>query len=204
MTKYSVTIQNQSDSNWKFFVYQQPPPESDNLTLAWLVSDLVIKPTQSYNFTWTTNYSFVWSETGILRPGITFTASGQKDCDPVGNNFSNFTFDGTYAGLTDPVKEGEAGSLFVHTQGTVPASKFSIGVGMSGKGSYAVMAKPNVTSVFTPVAKYFVVAAEMVEQGEVMDITEISQAGELDFPSSITSLNATFTKDNLWDIGPAR
>ena len=216
-SKYSVRVNNQSNSSWRYFIYQQPPRNSD-LTLAWLVSSLVIRPEQSYTFTWTTNYSLVWSESGIIGTGITVTASGQKDCDPQAKNFVTFKYEDESAYLTDPVQRGDKGNIYIHTEGTVPDGRFAVGIGMSGKPTHAIMARPNITSIFTPghVTKYYVAAADRVEEGEVinisiieplvqgaegyMEMNDVSEPCELVFPDNVTNLTVTFQKNNLWRI----
>lgn len=182
-------------------MYQQPPELTNNLTLAWLASDLKIQPGQKYSFQWTTNYSFVWSETGQLQPGVTFVASGEKPSDPEVKNVTSFSFADESAGFTEPVEGGENGSLTIKVKDGVPLKKFSIGVGMSGKGAYVVNAQPNVDQIFTPIIKYFVVPATHIVEGQVMDITSIGQPGLVDFETGITTMYATLTKDNKWVIG---
>ena len=73
---------------------------------------------------------------------------------------------------------------------------------MSGKGTYVVNAGPNLTHQFTPEPKYYVVAADKVEEGEVMDITTVTESGSLAFPPNVYNLTATLKSDNTWDITP--
>lgn len=165
-----------------FYVYQQPPSFLHNLTLAWLVSPYALEVGGIFTFTWDTQYSFVFG-TGVVKPGVTFRATGLKPCDPTNSNTVNFTFSNNTPSFNQPAVGGPSGSLTIHDEFNVPPNKFAVGVGMSGKGIYVVNAEPNLTHLFTPTPKYFVAAADSsVTEGEVMDITTITKFEELKFP----------------------
>ena len=202
-TNYSVKVVNNGAAPWKFYVYQQPPTIANNLSLAWFAAPYHIASGDSITFSWNIQYSFVWSATGIIKAGVKFKATGLKDCDPTGKNLTKFSFNNDTPQLSDPTSEGTAGSLTIKDDKSVPSNKFAVGVGMSGKGTYVVNAGPNLTHQFTPEPKYYVVAADEVVEGEVMDITTVTGPGSLVFPPNVYDLNATLKSDNTWDINPA-
>ena len=203
MTNYSVNVVNDSADPWKFYVYQEPPPVTNNLSLAWLVSPYHTAVGDSVSFGWKIQYSFVWSATGVLKPGVQFTATGLKDCDPAGKNLTSFTFEKDTPKLSDPTTGETIGILTIKDGDNVPSNTFAVGVGMSGKGTYVVNAGPNLTHHFTPEPKYYIVAGDEVIEGEVKDITTITRSAPLVFPLNVRKLTATLKSNNTWDIKPA-
>lgn len=200
MPPYSVKVINNANTAWKFFLFQSPPAITDSLTLAWFASPFHIAPGDNTSFSWNLSYQFVWSATGQVKPGITFKATGLKDCDPQRKNQVNFTFVNDTPKLTDPASGGAPGSLTICDENNVPANTFAVGVGMSGNGTYVVNAGPNLEHQFTPEPAYYIAAIEEVEEGQVMDIKTITQAGELKYPPNVYKLTATLKADNTWDI----
>ena len=69
--------------------------------------------------------------------------------------------------------------------------------------TYVVNAGPNLTRQFTPEPKYYIVAADEVVEGQVMDITTVTKSGSLVFPPNVYDLTATLKADNQWDIKPS-
>ena len=75
-TQYSLTCINNSQQLGSFAVFQKLPQSPPNVfTLAWLARPA--HPNTRVTFSWTTDYCFVWSETGVVQPGISFSASRQ-------------------------------------------------------------------------------------------------------------------------------
>ena len=201
-TNYSVKVVNKGAAPSKFYVYQQPPTIANNLSLAWFASPYRIAAGDNITFSWNIQYSFVWSDTGIVKAGVIFASMGLKECDPSGNNVTSFTFENDTPQLSEPMTGGTAGSLTINDGITIQSNRFAVGVGMSGKGTYVVNAGPNLTHQFTPEPKFYVVAADKVEEGEVMDITTVTESGSLAFPPNVYNLTATLKSDNTWDITP--
>lgn len=129
-------------------------------------------------------------------------ATGTKACDLESKNKTRFTFDDDTPRLGDPTSGGKEGTLTITNGSTVPPNTFSVGVGMSGKGTYVVNAGPNLKHQFTPEPAYYVAAIDQVVEGQVMDIQTITQAGELKFSDNQYGLVATLKGDNTWDIKP--
>ena len=200
MTAYDVQVINNSESGWKFYVYQSPPKEISNLTLAWFASKFVIGPGDQTSFQWKVNYQLMWSANGVIRPGVTFSAEGRKDCDPRTRNTSKFTFVNDEPELADPFFSGEKGQLYIRDGSNVPSKQFAVGVGMSGNPTFAVDAGPNVSHVFTPTPTYYIAAVEEVREGEVMDIETITQYAPIKFPPNVYTATATLKEDNTWSI----
>jgi len=204
-TSYRLKVINDSSNYADFCVYQQDPklgvPKVQSL--AWFAKPLF--PTTVANFTWTIDYSFVWSETGELKPGVLFEASQVWPADPGDPLDSQVLF--TYLDQAYTFEEGEAvltpqlGSLYVREQPAIPLKQASVGIGMAGSGTFAVQAQPNTLLTFTPHPAYWITAGTY-QQGEVLDIGAITEAAEIQFPPGVFNMTAILKLDNTWTVQP--
>ncbi len=199
---YNIVFQNNSTNNWNFLCFQNQPSglPSNYQTLAWFSK--AAAPTTKIVFSWSIDYSFVWGEVGNLVPGVIFNASQTVDADLSTTNAIDFTR--TSTGAFDFQNQGQgpnAGTLTINEDGTIPLNTASVGVGMSGFGTFAVPAQPNITATFQPTPTYYVAFSQNIQQGEVMDITQItSEMAEVQFPVNVTTMYATLGADNKWTI----
>ncbi|MGG7539858.1 protein rhiA [Rhizobium sp. ZK1] len=202
-TQYSLLLKNQSAQPWTFYVYQKmPQPSADVFSLAWFCSPYQIRVGNQIKFTWEIAYNFVWSDTGELIAGVDFLASGVQDCSPDGQNTTTFSLKGG-PGLSNSVKGPPSGSLLINDDSTVPNSRFSVGIGMSGTGTYVVQAGTNLQHTFTPTPSYWIAAGTNVKVGTVLSIDTITQTKEAKFPSAVFNLVGVLDETNTWDISPA-
>lgn len=202
-TPYQLKLVNQSAQPWTFYVYQKLPDQvADVFSLAWFASPYKISVGDSIKFKWEITYNFVWSDSGVLIPGVTFDAGGTKDADPNGENTTTFSLD-PGPNLSVPVKGNPKGSLVISDADDVPNNKFSVGIGMSGTGTYAVQAGTNLTHTFTPTPSYWIAAGANVQIGTVLNIQTIAKTAEAKFPAAVYSLVGTLGENNKWTIVPA-
>lgn len=198
MTQYSLTCINNSSLSGSFAVFQKAPPMTipgNVFSLAWFARPAA--PKTKVTFNWTLDYCFVWSETGILHPGITFNASQTIGADPNGTNFVQLTVDEYGASYFNPPNtSGSVGSLTIQQLSNVVPNRTSVGVGMSGSGTFAIQAAPNMNAVFTPHPNYWVLFGN-VKTGQVMDVEDVTGAVEVLYGGSLTSRTATLGMDNL-------
>lgn len=198
-TSYSLTLKNESAQHYTFYVFQKDPDQAsaDIFSLAWFASPFAIVPGNQIKFNWTIDYNFVWGATGTLMPGVTFHASGLVDADPAGSNKTNFTIDpGPH--LTDPTKGEPSGSLVIKDGPEVPNNAFSVGIGMSGAGTFAVQAGPNLTHAFTPTPTYYIGAGQNVHVGDVLDIVTSNPVAQVKFGHGEYNESYTLKSDNKW------
>ncbi|MEW6122379.1 MAG: protein rhiA [Pseudomonadota bacterium] len=201
MTKYTLRFINNSSATRSFLCYQQDPNIGvpDVVSLAWFAKQA--RPGTVVDFAWTIDYSFVWSQTGVLTPGVTFIASQSVPADPAGVNKIQFDYvDGAY-GFEQPATGGSAGSLTINTSAGFPANQAAIGIGMSGSGTFAVQAYPNDNAIFTPHPQYWVAFGNFLP-GQVLDITNISNPANVAFPANVYAMVATLNSDFTWTIQP--
>lgn len=201
MTQYSLTCVNNSNLIGSFAVFQKAPPVTmpgNIFSLAWFARPA--HPGSSVTFTWSVDYCFVWSETGVLQPGINFSASQIVSADPERDNLVQLTVDQYGASyFNDPNVAGASGSLTIQQLSGVVPNRTSVGVGMSGAGTFVVQAAPNMTAVFTPHPNYWVLFGNY-QTGDVMDIEDLTGAQEVTYGGSLTTRTATLGLNNLIQV----
>lgn len=198
MTQYSMTCVNNSQISGSFAVFQKAPPTTvpgNVFSLAWFARPTA--PGTQVTFTWSVDYNFVWSETGIIKPGINFSASQVIPADPNAQNLTQLMAD-NYGATTfsKTSNSGALGSLTIQQLSNVVPNRTAVGVGMSGSGTYVIQAAPNMTAVFTPHPNYWVLFGNY-ETGDVMDIEDVSGAVEVTYGGSLTGRTATLGLDNI-------
>lgn len=202
LMQYNRTLhfKNNSVNKGDFCIYQKLPDSSrlHVMSLAWL--SLPAEPTTHLKFDWTEDYSFVWSETGVLAPGVMFKASQVWKADLTKANHVGFRRkDDTY---TFEWKDLIPRTVFAIDQdNSIPMSDLSVGMGMSGSGVFATQAQPQSVSVFVPHPEYWIVFGDY-KKGVVLDFSEMKNVKNISFPESIYSLEVTLNKDNTWSVKP--
>ena len=148
-TQYSLEVTNNSTQFQDLCVYQKPVDLGvpNVMALAWLTAPAW--PNTTVTFTWTLDYSFVWSQTGSLKPGVTFRAQQTVAADP--ENLSSNQIQVDYRNGAFTFVQGSAagsaqlGSLYIRELSSIPANAASVGIGMSNAGFFVVQAQPNMT-----------------------------------------------------------
>jgi hypothetical protein len=74
---------------------------------------------------------------------------------------------------------------------------------MSGFGTFVVQAQPNITVTFNPHPKYYIIAGN-IQQGQVLDIKQVTSAPEVVFPPGVYQMTAILGLDNTWVIKPTQ
>lgn len=197
--QYSIIAINNSTEVGSFCVFQSDPNVNDPrvVSLAWFSKPVV--PRTKTQFTWTIDYSFVWSETGELIPGVIFDASQTFPADLSSTNQVTFMNAGGAFTFSNQTSGPDAGSLYILEDRSIPSSTASVGIGMSGAGTFVVPSQPNTTLIFSPRPKYWITFGNYTP-GQVLDITSISQKAQVDFPINVFSMTATFGADHQWTI----
>ena len=201
-TLYGVTLTNKSSKPWTFYIYQKPPESSpDVFSLAWFCSPYKVQLNNRISFQWGTDYSFVWGETGILRPGITFDAGGATSADPETGNTSVFAAPFPHdPEFSAPVRERPYEALTIKDCGTVPDHKYAVGIGMSGKGAFVTQSSSNLIHNFTPRPSYWIAASNNVQLGSVLRLETITQNEHIEFGPNVYNLSYTLNAKNQWEI----
>ncbi|MEO1085624.1 MAG: protein rhiA [Acidobacteriota bacterium] len=198
---YQLIFKNESTQFGSACVYQQDPDvtDPDVMSLAWFCKSTA--PTTTVDFDWSIDYNFVWSRTGALAPGVIFRASQVWDANLSTTNQVTLTKMNDAYTFKDQRQGARHGTLYVDQDNLVAPQELSVGVGMSGFGTFVVQGQPNVTAMFTPHPEYWITFGKF-QQGEVLDITQITNAAQIKFPPNVYSMTATLGSDNMWTIAP--
>lgn len=196
---YTLRFKNRSGSQHDFLCYQQGINVNTPYvyTLAWFA-----KPVANgvdVDFTWSIDYSFVWSEQGTLKPGITFNAQQVISADLQTANLVSFTDIDDAFQFGAPTAAGTAGSLTIDCDGTIPKGAATVGIGMSGQGTHAVAAEPNFAAVFTVHPEYWISFGSFVP-GQVVDEQTMVNSDQVNFPVNVYDMTATLDSGNNWSL----
>lgn len=198
MAAYTVTCINNSQLNGSFTIFQKPPKITAPAVvypLAWLARPTA--PGSQVTFTWSTDYNFVWAETGDIASEIHFRASQVIPADPNGQNFVQLTRDSFGATVfSGQNTTGNIGSLTIRQLSNIVFGRTAVGIGMSGSAIYAILSAPNITAVFTPIPNYWIIFGNY-ETGDMINPADIGGAVELLYVSSLTARTAVLNLDNL-------
>jgi len=209
MSQYSIVFQNNSSNFGNAAVYQTDANIGvpNVMSLAWFSQSAY--PTTNIVFDWDVDYSFVWGETGVLIPGVTFSASQTWAADPVTANQIDLTFAGQPTLVTPPAftftnltAAGTAGSLTIAQDGTIPMNLGSAGLAVSGSPAFVAPAQPNINLVFTPHPSYWITFGNYTP-GQVLDVESITNSAQIPFPPNVYTMYATCNADNSWSITQA-
>lgn len=201
MTQYSLNFINLSLNPGSVCIYQTHPETGVQsvLPIAWLTRH--VYPTGQVSFDWNDKYSFVWAETGYLAPGVKFFANQIWSADLSEQNMVSLSYTNS-AYTFENLRQGPvAGSLYVDQDDSLPLNLASIGIGMSGRSTYAVQAQPNMHLIFTPKPNYWITFGNFRE-GEVLDLRTITNYKKVTYSNNINSMTAILNEDNTWTIQP--
>ncbi|MFI8712570.1 hypothetical protein [Brevibacillus brevis] len=202
MTTYSVRFRNKSKNAGTALIYQKGVDINapDAQSLAWFS-----KGTNSgtnVTFRWTIDYSFVWSEIGELTPGVVFNANQVVDTDLKKKNAITLTRNESGYVFKDQ-SDSAPGVLHIYQDETIPYHGASVGIGMSGNGTFAVPSHPKLTALFTPHPKYYMAfSLQHIQEGQILDIDQFTNAVEIPFPPSCYSVFVELDETNNWHVTP--
>lgn len=199
---YTLVFRNNSTNAWNACVYQTQPDIANYevQSLAWFAK--AAAPTTQVKFEWGIDYAFVWDETGPLVPGVVFDSSQIWPADLTATNQVTLTHPNTpysYYTFANQTAGANGGSLYILTDGTVPLNMASAGIAMSGAGTFVCAAQPNLHLIFTPHPIYWITFG-VFEQGEVLDLTELTNSAQIEFPAGVYTMYAILNQDNTWTV----
>ena len=170
------------------------------LSLAWLCAPAW--PQTTVTFTWTLDFSFQWSQTGQVKPGVTFNAEQIMYANPDSLTTNQIQFDYRSGAFTflpgNAAGNAELGSLYIWELSGIPANTAMVGIGMSNAGTFAVQAQPNTNLVFTPHPDYWLTVGTF-RQGQVLDVEQITNEAAVPFDATF-SMQAVLDSQNNWTI----
>jgi hypothetical protein len=195
---YTLNFLNNSSNAGDVCVYQTDPDIGvpNVMSLAWFSE--FNHPTTQVQFQWQIDYSFVWGQTGQLLPGVLFSASQAWPADLQNTNQVTLTYERAYT-FANQTFGPHDGTLYITEDRTLPLKDASVGIGMSGAGTFVVQAEPNLNLLFTPHPRYWITFGDFTP-GEVLDTESITNVAEIVFPPNIFTMSAVLNKDNTWTV----
>lgn len=198
-TKYQLDVEHQGTSCGDFCIYQTYEDQDEDIrSLVWFSKKA--HPGTTLKFEWNIDYSFAWSEEGVLEPGVIFRASEVYKADPsnTSENSIGFTRESEAYHFVSSNHKTTQGKLGIKCDGTIPAGKASIGIAMSGKPVFARQADPNLQYTFAVHPKYWIAFGDF-EEGEVIDLNRMTERYEINFPVNQYERAIRLTADNTWE-----
>lgn len=191
----SLNVINNSFSMTSACLFQQS--QQDGLyPVVWFSRRMY--PNTSVRFAWSNNdYSFVWSETGQLVPGVTFSPS-QGITAATGNKVTLSVTDGAAQFDSPTPFPSQPNSLTINSAPNVNPGRYAVGVGLSGSSVYVAQAQPNMAALFSPPSNKVWLFAGDCETGDVLNefvpnTVEIVYAGQ-------TQATAILQPDGTWMV----
>ena len=199
--QYSVTFRNESENFGDICIYQEDPNlDIDVMSLAWLTKPT--HPRTTIQFTWSTDYIFIWKKINKLYSKTIIRSSEIIDTDLNTNNMVELSYENNaYRFKNLQTNLDKADELCIVENETIPLNDALVGIGMSGMGTFVKQAQPNRNLLFKPKPKYWI-AFGRYSQGEVLDITRITNKALLRFKPNLYSLIVILKEDNNWEIKP--
>jgi hypothetical protein len=143
----------------------------------------------------------VWSKTTNLIPGTIVKTSQAWDANLSTLNHVNFNYaNGAYT-FSDPSQGDYEGNLYIDQTKRVVSNDASIGIGMSGKGSFVIPSQPNMKVIMTPKPTYWVLFGDY-EEGEILDTTQVTDSAVKLQYKGTKVMNVEFTGNNTWNVLP--
>lgn len=201
-TNYTLQVTNNSTQYQDLCIYQkQPDLDVPNaLSLAWLAAPAW--PGTTVTFNWSLDYSFVWAQTGSIKPGVMFQPQQTVPADPDSLASNQIQFDYRNGAFTfmpgSALGVPQLGSLYIRELSGIPANVACVGIGMSNAGTFVAPAQPNFNLIFTPHPEYWLTAGTF-EQGEVLDVEEITNEISVPFDGTF-SMKAVLDAQNNWTV----
>lgn len=198
---YSIICRNESQNPWTFYLYQTLPENYNQVfSLAWFVTPYKVPPGAQITFSWTVDYSFVLGESGVLQPGMNYHVLQSVPADPNGKNQTTLHMVNNLPLLSNPINNGQEGTLSIKVDTTIPMNKYSTGIGMSGQGILVQQALPNTIETYAIYQTQYHIAAGLQESmGDILP-SYVSNSSSFQFRDGTFTLTATFGENNEWTI----
>lgn len=199
MLRYSLKIINEGDFKGALAVYQRQHDleAMGAMPLAWFTQKVF--PNMHAEFSWDKEYNFILSKEGELIPGVVFKAVESVDTSPEMHNMIEIDkgSDG-YVIKKQVTDHRRVGKLVIEGRSGIPEMDASIGIAMSGSGTFAWEAEPNVSMEVEPKPEYWITYGDF-RQGEVLDTRHITKKSlKIDYPRGKYGAVVVLKKDNTW------
>lgn len=197
MTQRQITLINNSSAPTSLAVLQNT--NSGGGVVAWLAK--YVYPNAQVRFTWDdSSLCFVWAGTGQISPGVAVDASQIVAANVNDANLISLSYDAKNRTFFfhDQSGNGQAGTLTIRTDTSIPTDAIATGIGMSDKPTLVMQAQPNMNYQFSPRPSY-ALAFGAITQGTIVDLHAITPQ-PVEFPPNVVALTATLGADHQWTV----
>jgi len=197
--EYTLTVNNDSTQAGDFAIYQEAPDVNvpNIITLAWLAKSA--NPTTTLEFSWSLDYSFIWTNSTDLKPGTKVITGQSWEADLVTSNRIVLDYVNNAYTFSDQSQGDYGGNLYIDQTQRVKANDIGVGIGMGGKGTFLCGSQPNMQLMFTPKPTYWIAFGSFVE-GEVLDVGKITQNAQKIQYKGVSDATVTLNADNTWTL----
>ena len=200
MVKRSITIKNNGTFKGNISIFQKQPDlkAMGAMSLAWLTKGA--NPNTKLKFEWIENYCFLWSEGEELKPGVVFSSSQTIPTNLRTNNKIKLEKNEYGYFFTNQITDAiHKDTLIIEESNSIPGNEASIGIGMSGLGTFVWQSEPNVYLNIQPKPQYWVTYGTF-NQGEVLNTQQlVDRAIQIEFPANKYTAIVTLNSNNTWE-----
>ena len=201
--QYTIYFINQSGYAGNVCVFQDSANVVCNqgtpAVLAWMVTGA--NPSVQVNFKWQSDYNFVWFNYAAPETQQIIAASiSTGSTVPLSYNQFGYYFKNPQA--------ASAGLLSIQQDSSIPSiNNAYAGIGMHGAGTFALTARPNIQSSYTPTVDgklvYCIGFGAQFSLNEVIDLSTLAiTPGKISFPPGVYGMTVILNSRNLWDTYP--
>jgi hypothetical protein len=196
---YSLRLENASNKDWTFFVYQAPATDDNRIaSLVWIATPSVVPVGTHAMLMWNSEPRFIWCTHSEHPTQMPFTASGQRGVNLKVNHGVLFNQDNnapSFEPCTEMLVPGP-GPWTIEVAANVPDHTYSIGTCMDGAGTLISTAMMSQRYDFTP--GYWIGAGTDVSAACVVDSARSSPRLAVSFPANVYDLSFYLDEKHRW------
>lgn len=194
---YSLRLENASDRDWTFFVYQAPTVADSRIeSLVWIASPSRVPPGSHALLMWHATPSFIWCTHSQHLTPMPFTASGQHAVDRGGHQGVLFNQDNNGPRFESCTVTEAPGAWSIAVADNVPDHIYRIGTRMDGASVLACTAMTSQLYDFS--ADYWIAAGTDISAESVIDSHHRSLQLAVRFPTNVYTLSFYLDQRHHW------
>jgi rhizosphere induced protein len=197
---YSLRLENASDRDWTFVVYQAPAVADSRIeSLVWIASPSRVAPGSHALLMWHATSSFIWCTHSQHLTPMPFTASGEHAVERGGGQGVLFTQDNNGPRFESCTVDEAAGAWSIAVADNVPEHTYRVGTRMDGAGVLACTAMTSQHYDFS--ADYWIAAGTQISAASVIDSHHHSPQLAVRFPANVYTLSFYLDERHHWHPG---
>ncbi len=201
LSPFHLIFENQSSATWSFVVYQSSKDRlpTQSKMLAWMSQKAA--PQTAIKYSWSPEYSFVWSQTGELTNASTIFANQVYPTELTGSD-NRITLlkntDGAYQ-FSQP-SPGAPPDAYIGASAAIPGQTLSVGIGIAKVPVLIAQAQPSVVLTFVPSFSTCIGFGQNIAKGQVLGSNSLNGPTQITYPANKYTATATLSQSNTWSI----